>query len=84
MKRGGAQECDDYFCYVLVLFILVSDFILTIFEEFYSAQTILDSRLYTLWLNITAEPVIFLAFLLELPQYYIQFFPHIWIYDIIH
>ena len=76
---------NDHYCFsILVLFLLFSAFLLTTFEEFSSEQKILDSPVHTLWINITAENLLCLEFLLEIPQYYLQFFPHLWIYDIIN
>ena len=60
---------NDYYCRpVFGLFLLVSASLLYIFKEFSSEHTVLDSPVHTLWLNITAEPVICLTFLPELPQ----------------
>ena len=61
-----ALSNDHYFCSVLVLFNLVYDYSLNIFEFFSSDQTILDSTIHTLWLNKAAEIMLCLAFILEL------------------
>ena len=69
-----ARSNDHYCCSVLGIFLLVSASILAIFEYFSSEQTILDSPTHNLWLNITAEPVLCLIFLLDIPQQYLQIF----------
>ena len=52
---------------VLGLFLLVFASLLTIFEEFSSEQTFIESPVYTLWINITAGTVLCLIILLDIP-----------------
>ena len=58
-----ARSNDQYCCSVMRLFLPVSVSLLTIYEEFSSKQTILDSPVHNIWLNTTAKPVLFLTFL---------------------
>ena len=63
-----ARSNDHYCSPVPGLFLLVSASLLTVFEDFSSEQKILDSSVRTIRLNITAESVFRLTFLLYIPQ----------------
>ena len=79
-----ARSNDQYCISIMGLFLLVSASLLTIFEEFPSEQTIFDSPIHTIWINITAEPVLCLKFLLYTPNNIFNFSPHLWKYNIIN